>query len=128
MSKLSIQDIKKSLKLGNSNTSKKIYSNKHIIIGSIVFLVCIVGLYYLYKYFSSRVSGASDSSGSSVDTNDIKNMKVEVVKRPFLNLYAIKKDDSEVATNIVFITHSFTRDECETFYNEYKKKAFNFWV
>ena len=87
------------------------YSNKNIIIGSIVFFVCIIALYYIYKYIKIDYFN-----------KDIKNMQVEVVKRPFLNLYAVKKDGSEVATNIIFITHSFTRDDCEINYNDYKKK------
>jgi len=131
MSQLSIKNIKKSIKKSynniNINTNNKIYSNKHIIIGSIVFLVCIISLYYIYKYFRGiDVSNGSTDVSGSVDSNNIKNMQVEVVKRPFLNLYAVKKDGAEVATNIVFITHSFTRDECETFYNEYKAKGIHF--
>ena len=126
MTKLSLQDIRKSLKKGyntiNTDTNIKTYSNKHILIGSIVFLVCLVGIYYLYKYFrGSSLEGITD-----VKSNNIKNMQVEVMKRPFLNLYAVKKDGTEIATNIVFITHSFTRDECETFYNEYKAKGIHF--
>ena len=131
MSQLSIKNIKKSIKKSynniNINTNNKIYSNKNIIIGSIVFLVCIISLYYIYKYFRGiDVSNGSIDVSGSVDSNNIKNMQVEVVKRPFLNLYAVKKDGAEVATNIVFITHSFTRDECETFYNEYKAKGIHF--
>jgi hypothetical protein len=36
------------------------------------------------------------------------------------------KDGSEKATNIVFITHSFTRDDCETDYNKFKKQGIHF--
>jgi hypothetical protein len=58
--------------------------------------------------------------------NNYKLNTVPVVKRPFLNLYAVKKDGSEIATNIIFISHAFTRDECEVLYNEYKNKGAHF--
>jgi len=38
-----------------------------------------------------------------------KAMIVEKMNRPFLNMYAVNKDNSEMMTNIVFITHPFTR-------------------
>ena len=47
--------------------------------------------------------------------------KIEVSKmdRPFLNIY----DDKGKMTNVVFITHPFTREECIKFYNEAKAKG-----
>jgi hypothetical protein len=44
------------------------------------------------------------------------------MKRPFLNIY----DDKGNKTNVVFITHPFTRDECIVQYNEAKKKGNHF--
>ena len=116
-------------KFNNMKKNKK--SIKNVIIGSIILLVCIYSIYYLYKYFRrdnfTNIDSDSDNKPTvSSNAIDVKNMKVDVVKRPFLNLYAVKKDGSEIATNIVFITHSFTRDECETIYNDYKKKGYHF--
>jgi hypothetical protein len=48
---------------------------------------------------------------------------VEQMYRPFLNMYAVKKDNTEIMTNIVFITHPFTRDECIVQYNDAKQKG-----
>jgi len=47
--------------------------------------------------------------------------KIETMemKRPFLNIY----DDKGERTNVVFITHPFTRDECIVQYKEAKKKG-----
>jgi hypothetical protein len=116
MSKVS-KDSRKSLKIGNIN-----YSNKNIIIGSIVFCVCIISIYYIYKYFK-RVKNNSDGSSGEGYSNS---QEIEVVKRPFLNLYAVMKDGTEKITNVIFITHSFTRDDCETNYNDYKKRGMHF--
>lgn len=51
---------------------------------------------------------------------------VSQMKRPFLNLYGIKKDNTEILTNIIFITHPFTRDSCIEIYNEAKKNGCHF--
>jgi len=120
MSKLSFQDIKKKISVNMGmgmgiGGKKNSYTYKNIIIGSIVFLVCIIGIYYLYNYLKKN----------NIIITNFDN-QIEVVKRPFLNLYAVMKDGKEVITNIVFITHSFTRDDCETNYNEYKKKGIHF--
>lgn len=40
------------------------------------------------------------------------------LKRPFLNCYAVKTDNTEILTNIIFITHPFTRDTCIVDYNK----------
>lgn len=47
---------------------------------------------------------------------------VNEMKRPFLNIY----DDKGNKTNVVFITHPFTRDECIQQYNEAKKNGIMF--
>jgi len=123
MSKLSLKDISKKISSGMGNmgnmgsmVSKKYnYTYKNIIIGSIVLLACIIGIYYLYKYLRKN----------NIIITNFDN-QVEIVKRPFLNLYAVKKDGTEIATNIIFITHSFTRDDCEVNYNDYKAKGMHF--
>jgi hypothetical protein len=48
------------------------------------------------------------------------------MKRPFLNMWGVRKDGSEFLTNIIFITHPFTRDECIVQYNEAKAKGVHF--
>ena len=115
-----IKEFKKPINLSkNKNNDNKTYTTKNIIIGTIIFFLCIISLYYFYKYLRTDYFGTKNNT-------DIKNLTVEVVKRPFLNLYAIMKDGSEKTTNIIFITHSFTRDDCETDYNNYKKKGMHF--
>jgi hypothetical protein len=108
-----MNEIKKSI-------TKKIptinYTYKTIILYVITLLVCIISLYYIYKYFLNTYFNNVINGGSEAET----------VKRPFLNLQAVKKDGSEVKTNIIFITHSFSRDDCETNYNDYKKKGYHF--
>ena len=120
MSKLSLKDISKKISngigsMGSIGSKKYNYTYKNIIIGSIVLLVCIIGIYYLYKYLRKN----------NIIITNFDN-QVETVKRPFLNLYAVKKDGTEIATNIIFITHSFTRDDCEVNYNDYKAKGMHF--
>jgi hypothetical protein len=91
------------------------YSTKHILIGLVTVLVVIGTLYWLICKYKTHY-------GVNFKTGEI----VPVMKRPFLNLYVVKKDGSEVASNIIFITHSFTRDDCEELYNEYKSKGAQF--
>ena len=83
------------------------YSFKHIIIGLITLIVILWVIITIYKQYFMVVTGNT-------------NKQIPIMKRPFLNLYAVKKDGTEVLTNIVFITHSFTRDDCEVDYNKYK--------
>lgn len=88
------------------------YSTKHIIIGLITVIIVIWICMQIYnKYFTI-----------------IDNMTIEIptMKRPFLNLYAVMKDGTEKTTNIVFITHHFTRDDCEVDYNKYKAQGIHF--
>ena len=92
------------------------YSTKKILISVITIFIIIYSCLLIYRYFFSSGSGGS-SNGSN---------EIPVVKRPFLNLYAVMKDGRDVLTNIVFITHSFTRDDCEVDYNNYKAKGIHF--
>ena len=112
----SMNEIKKSI---NKKLPTINYTYKNIILYLIILLVCIISLYYIYTYFINVYFNNSVTviNGSS---------EVETVKRPFLNLQAVKKDGSEVKTNIIFITHSFSRDDCETNYNDYKNKGYQF--
>ena len=44
------------------------------------------------------------------------------VSRPVLNVYGIKDDGSEEMTDILFITHPFSKKEHEKIYNEKKSE------
>jgi len=104
------------------------YSTKHIIIGFITVIVALYVCMKLYRWYFKTSSFSNDNSNSNNDENIdySKSGTVEVMKRPFLNLYAVMKDGTEKATNIGFITHSFTRDDCETDYNKLKKQGIHF--
>ena len=91
------------------------YSTKHILIGLVTVLVVLGALYWLILKYKA-------SYGVNFRTGEI----VPVMKRPYLNLYIVKKDGSEVASNIIFISHHFTRPDCNEFYNEYKSKGAQF--
>ena len=87
------------------------YKSRDLLIRIGIIIIVLISLFLIYRFYFRVVVPGSD---------------VSTVKRPFLNLYAVKKDGSEVATNIIFITHAFTRDECEVLYNEYKDKGMQF--
>jgi hypothetical protein len=97
------------------------YTTKYILISIITIFIIIYSCLLIYRYFRS---GSVFGSGSNSSSNG--NNEIPVVKRPFLNLYAVMKDGRDVLTNIVFITHSFTRDDCEVDYNNYKSKGIHF--
>jgi len=104
----------KSIKQFDNQVEKTVgYSTKSIIIGLVTVLIFIYVVMRLYRWYSTgSISGFVG--------------EVPTMKRPFLNLYAVMKDGKEVATNIVFITHSFTRDDCEENYNKYKADGIHF--
>uniref|UniRef100_A0A6C0HMR0 Glycosyl transferase family 1 domain-containing protein n=1 Tax=viral metagenome TaxID=1070528 RepID=A0A6C0HMR0_9ZZZZ len=83
---------------------------KKIILTLIVILI-LTSFIYGARYVYNKYTGKLD---------------VIQMKRPFLNVYAVKPDGSEIMTNIVLITHPFTRDECEVQYNEAKVKGMHF--
>jgi hypothetical protein len=87
------------------------YSTKHIIIGIITVFIILYVCIKLYNYYTK---------------SSIKDLIIPTMKRPFLNLYAVMKDGKEITTNIVFITHHFTRDDCEEDYNKYKEQGLHF--
>jgi hypothetical protein len=104
--------VNKSVKQISSSLVKHTGYNINEVCCSLVLLLVIVyALYNVYKYYN----------GSTTTVSTVPN-----VKRPFLNMYAVKKDGTEITTNIVFITHSFTRDDCEENYNTYKKQGIKF--
>ena len=104
----------KSIKQFDNQVEKTVgYSTKSILIGLITVIIFIYAVMRLYRWYSTgSISGFVG--------------EVPTMKRPFLNLYAVMKDGKEVATNIGFITHSFTRDDCEVDYNKYKADGIHF--
>ena len=109
----------KTIKKLDTQIEKNIgYSTKHIIIGFITVVVALYVLMRLYKWYFASAGDISESN----KTTDI----IPTMKRPFLNLYAVMKDKREIATNIVFITHHFTRDDCEEDYNKFKGQGMHF--
>ena len=108
------------------------YSTKHIIIGVITVFVALYVCIKFYRWFTNTSGFSNNNNKDNKDNKDDENIdysksgNVPVMKRPYLNLYAVMKDGSEKATNIVFLTHSFTRDECETDYNKFKKQGIHF--
>jgi hypothetical protein len=128
----------KSLKQLNTKIDKTIgYSNKNIIIGFITVVVLIYVCVKLYNWYSQGFKFNYDNNDNDNNNNNDNSVSKEIVnysksgnvptmKRPFLNLYAVMKDGKEIATNIVFITHSFTRDDCEVDYNKFKSEGIHF--
>jgi glycosyltransferase involved in cell wall biosynthesis len=113
-------NIRKSIKALDKMSNKfSGYSNKHIIIGLITLIICLYALWRLYKWYSN-CNGNSNGNGNG-NGNGVPNMK-----RPYLNMWGIRKDGTEFLVNIVFITHPFTRDECIIQYNEAKDKGVHF--
>jgi hypothetical protein len=99
--------ISKSYKTVSSFSAK--YYKK--VITTIILVLVTISLFYGVKYAYNKLSG-----------------KIEIIsmKRPFLNTYAVKSDGTEIMTNIVLITHAFTRDECEVQYYEALDKNMHF--
>lgn len=97
------------LKISTNEIKKKIKNNYiwiSLVIIIIIVLICV-----------SSILWRSIKTGSK----DIGSMG-----RPFLNTFVQKNDGSEIMTNIVLITHPFTRDECIVQYNEAKAKGAKF--
>jgi hypothetical protein len=131
----------KSLKHLNTKIDKTIgYSNKNIVIGFITVAVAIYVCMKLYNWYMQgfKFNDNNNNNNNNNDNNSVNENKnkeivnysksgnVPTMKRPFLNLYAVMKDGKEIATNIVFITHSFTRDDCEVDYNKFKSEGIHF--
>ena len=84
-----------------------IKTNKSIII-SIIFVIIFITLYYIFLF--------------DLTLSFIGIYRVPSMKRPFLNIYT----DTGQKTNIVFITHPFTRKECIKQYNVAKRRGVQF--
>lgn len=86
------------------------YSYKNVLVGLVTLIIISFALYGFYKWYS------------------VKNNIIDVpnMKRPFLNMWGVRKDGTEFLVNIVFITHPFTRDECIVQYNNAKNKGVHF--
>jgi len=107
-----IQSIRKSINSSIRKTpSIAGYSTGKILLGLATLLAVAVVLRWIYTWW---LSGG-------------RNLKeVPSMKRPFLNMWGVRKDGSEFLVNIVFITHPFTRDECIIQYNDAKAKGCHF--
>ena len=87
------------------------YSTGKILLGLVTLLAVAAVLWWIYTWWRGGV----------------RNLKeVPSMKRPFLNMWGVRKDGTEFLVNIVFITHPFTRDECIVQYNESKAKGCHF--
>ena len=107
-----IKSIRKSMSSSIRNKQSMTgYSTAKILLGLSTFLAVAAVLWWIYTWW--RAGG-----------RDIK--EVPSMKRPFLNMWAVRKDGSEFLVNIVFITHPFTRDECIVQYNDAKAKGCHF--
>jgi len=116
---LTMRNSLKSIKQFDTQIERKIgYSTKHIVIGILTVIIILYVLMKLYRWYSGSNGNIYNISGFVGE--------VPTMKRPFLNLYAVMKDGKEIATNIVFITHSFTRDDCEVDYNKFKSEGMHF--
>jgi len=138
MSKMSINQNKTQNKIQNqtlNNINKSVkqidtriekytgYTTKQILIYLIFLIVIILIFNKVYKYYTHYTHNTNNTN-EGMNTKQLDS--IPIMKRPFLNLYAVMKDGSEIATNIVFITHHFTRDDCETEYNKYKEDGILF--
>ena len=86
------------------------HDSKQIIIGLVFCIVIALALWGVYRWYINKYTI----------------QEVPSMKRPFLNMWGVRKDGSEFLTNIVFISHPFTRDECIVQYNEAKSKGVHF--
>jgi hypothetical protein len=86
------------------------HDSKQIIIGIVFCIVIALALWGVYRWYINKYTL----------------QEVPSMKRPFLNMWGVRKDGSEFLTNIVFITHPFTRDECIVQYNDAKNKGVHF--
>ena len=98
--------------------SKMLDKSKHLLIQhykkiilTLIVILILTSFIYGARYVYNKHTGKLD---------------VIQMKRPFLNVYAVKPDGSEIMTNIVLITHPFARDECEVQYNEAEEKGMHF--
>ena len=120
--------------LKNTKSIKSIKSIKHntniknILYGLIFMILCII-LWQTHIYYTYNTYNTIHNIEKFIDVHEYtenNDNNVVVMKRPFLNLWGVRKNNTEFLTNIVFITHPFTRDECIIQYNEAKNKGIYF--
>lgn len=87
----------------------------------IILLCVIIILIIVYKINLGSIYYVKDYMEHYTEDN-----KVEIMKRPFLNLWYVDNNNNEILTNIVFITHPFTRNECYKEYINAKNKGIQF--
>lgn len=82
----------------------------------------------IYENFNTNKTVITDSKNNNTFikpnnyNNSISKNNVNEMKRPFLNVY----DDKGRRTNIVLITHPFSRDDCIENYNKGKKEGMQY--
>jgi len=86
----------------------------------IVSVLCNCVIYNRELFILHSNKDSNNNSNNNSENSDDKN--VEIMKRPFLNIY----DDKGKAINVVFVTHPFSRDECIEQYNKAIKKNVHF--
>jgi hypothetical protein len=90
-------------------------------ISIVLCIILVIGI--LTWYYSHRESFSSTSTETATSTSTtMAPLDIASMKRPFLNIF----DDKGKATNVVFITHPFSRDDCIVLYNEAKAKGVHF--
>lgn len=98
------------------NPGSNTYNNRRIIYISSVSILVLIIAYFAVNYILDgkfKVGFATKPP----DNND-----VIAAKRPFLNIL----DDNGKKTNVIFITHPFSRDDCIEDYNKMKSQGCEF--
>jgi len=103
---------KPSNKKSINNNSEIGYRFNNLLLAGVIILLATILLWILYKLYTKYIKTSFQN--------------VPDMKRPFLNMWAVRKDGSEFLANIVFITHPFTRDECIMQYNDAKSQGIHF--
>ena len=90
-----------------------------------IFCNCVLyskELFILHNNNKSNNNNNNNNKSNDTNSNDKNNKNIEIMKRPFLNIY----DDKGKAINVVFVTHPFSRDECIEQYNKAIQNNVNF--
>jgi hypothetical protein len=101
----------------NNNINNIINKYKFYIIS----IISIIILIYIYIEICNNYNITCNENFNTIKNENNKIITMNM-KRPFLNI----KDNKGRLTNIVFITHPFSRDECIKQYNEAKNKGIHF--
>lgn len=108
-------------------TKKYIKSHYKRILVILVYLSIILLLALNYKHLKNIIYNNNNDIETFKNNNQIETFSnddnsIPDMKRPFLNI----KDNKGRNTNVVFITHPFSRDECIKLYNEGKEKGIHY--